>query len=350
LAEIKKRVLGRTGVEVTELGLGGIPIIPLPHEKGVKIVHRALDRGITYIDTARAYKTSEAKIGEVMRTRRDECFLATKTHFYSAEEAEEALEASLKDLQTDVVDLYQIHDLSSRERYEKAMGPGGALETLFRARDKGKVRFLGVSGHNIELLLEAIDTGHFDAILCVYNLAITDTNDVLIPKAKEKGVGVAIMKPLSGGSFFTLGKGEISPYDALRFVLSNPNITTALGGAKFLKDVEQDVKIAKNYEPITEDEAAPLIQIAKGFGEDVCRNCHYCEDCPQEIPVPTIMQLFDHAKVFPYEWPKHRRIYGDLTVKADSCVQCGQCEEKCPFDLPIMERLEKAHKRFNQPV
>jgi len=350
LAKIKKRILGRTGVEVTELGFGGIPIIPLPQDKAVRILHRALDRGINYLDTARAYGTSETKIGEVMKTRREECFLATKTHFYGAQEARQALKTSMKELQTNVIDLYQIHDLSSRERYEKAMGKGGALEELFRARDRGRVRFLGVTGHNIELLMEALDSGHFDAILCVYNLAIPDAKDVLLPKAQSMNVGVAVMKPLSGGALFALSKNRITPHEALRFVLSNPNITTALGGAKLIRDIEQNVRIAKTYLPMTEQEATPLVEMAKKLGEAVCRNCRYCENCPEHIPVPTIMQLFDHSKAFGYEWPKHRKIYAALPVKADVCTQCGACEKSCPFKLPVRQRLAQAHKRFNQPV
>ena len=346
------RILGRTGLEVTEVGLGGIPIIGVPFERGVRIVHRALDLGINYIDTARGYRDSEAKIGEAMKARRDECYLATKTGQRARDEAWAEIQTSLSELKTDHVDVAQLHDVSTTRQYEQVMGPGGALEALKRARDKGMCRFIGITGHDPSVLLEAVETSEFDTAMFVYNLAINDSGERLLPRCRELNVGAIIMKPLSGGVFFRLtdrrGHPKVPPEAAWSFVLSNPNVSVALAGAKWLKDVHQAVRASRRHKPLTAKQAQRYTALARSIGEKVCRDCRYCDDCPQGIPIPRIMQMVDEARAYPYEWPRYRRLYAAIEPKADVCTECGACEASCPFKLPIMERLKRAHQRFGR--
>ncbi|MFQ6098863.1 MAG: aldo/keto reductase, partial [Armatimonadota bacterium] len=247
-------------------------------------------------------------------------------------------------------DVMQLHDVSTERRYEQVMRPGGALEALKKARDRGMCRFIGMTGHNTSVLLEAIETGEFDTVMCVYNLAIHEVGERLLPRCKELGVGVVIMKPLSGGIFFRLktrrGNLKIPPEAAWRFVLSNPNVSVALARAKWLKDVHQAVRAARRWKPLTPKQADKYVALARSLGEDVCRDCRYCEDCPEGIPIPTIMQMIDEARAYPYEWPRYMRAYAGLEPKADVCTECGACERSCPFNLPIVERLKKVHERF----
>jgi len=350
----RKRLLGRTGVMVTEVGLGGIPIMRVGFDKAERIIDRALDRGMDYIDTARVYGDSEAKFGQVMRRRRDECFLATKTVGRTADAAAAELDVSLKELQTDHLDLWQLHDVSTQALWDQVMGPGGALEAAKRARDAGRTRFIGMSAHNVITLEQAVESGEFDAILLVYNLAVSDTAGV-IRKAREAGVGVAIMKPLSGGIFFGLLKDKhpgnpVTPRIAWRYVLGNEDLSVACVGAQTLRDVEEAMRASNAFLPLSGKEAAPYIAQAQGLGQDVCRDCRYCRDCPVGIDVPAMMQLMDRQRAFAYEWPRHRMVYQRLDPQADVCTKCGACEESCPFDLPIMARIEKAHAALSQPV
>jgi len=351
---IRKRRLGRTNLEVTEIGLGGIPIIGIPRERAVKIINRALDLGINYIDTARAYRDSESKIGEVMKYRRDECFLATKSGAGTKEEILRDIDTSLRELQTDYIDIMQLHDVSTEPKYRQVMGRGGALEGVREAQRKGKVRFVGFSSHNIAVMEKMIPTGEFDTVLLVYNLAIHDTGDTVIPLAKEHDVGVVVMKPLSGGTLMRLTKGkgdkEITPEIAWRFVLENPDISCALAGAQWLKDVEQAVRVSRRFKPLSPEEKEKYIRIAQELGESTCQDCRYCADCPVGIDIPTIMQLLDRSRAFPYEWPKYRTIYRRLEKDVEDCIDCGVCEQKCPFNLPIRERLRKAKERFDKEV
>ncbi|MGD8237746.1 MAG: aldo/keto reductase [Armatimonadota bacterium] len=351
---LNKRLLGTTGFEATEIGLGGIPMIRSSFDKAVKIVHRALDLGVNFLDTARGYRDSEAKMGAVMRTRRDECFLATKSAQRTREAAYEELTVSLKELQTDKVDLWQLHDISTPRRFEEALGAGGSLEAAQQARDEGKCDFIGVTSHSVSVLEQLIESGEFDTIMCVYNLAITDTKDLVMPLAKERGVGVIVMKPLSGGIFFRTDGGDGAPAvtaePAWNFVLMNPNVDVALAGARWLKDIEQAVRCAKRSTPLTGSEIERHTAKARAIGEDVCRDCRYCEICPEDIPIPAMMQLADRGRAFPYEWPKYREEYAAFRPPADACTECGACEESCPFDLPIVQRLKQIHERLTRPV
>ncbi len=352
----RMRPFGNTGIEVSEVGMGGIPIMRVDDmDEAARLVHHAIDRGINYFDSARGYKDSEAKFGLVMKDRRDEVFLATKTQGRTKEEALTHLDESLGALQTDHLDLWQFHDISTSERWEQVMGPGGALEAAKEAKAEGKARFIGITSHSIPVLQKAIECGEFDSVLCVYNLGINDTDEPVIKAAAAAGMGVAIMKPLSGGIFFRHMKAQeaekqITAEAAWRYVLGNPDISVALAGVQEQRDIDQAVDISETFRPLSPGETDEYVQLAQALGEDVCRDCRYCSECPQEIEVWRIMQMLDRARAYPYEWPKFRTEYAQMEVKADACEECGSCEESCPFDLNIVERLKKAHEQFNRPV
>ena len=337
---------------VTEIGLGGIPIMQVEDlDQAAELINYALDQGINYIDTARAYKDSEKKFGLVMKDRRDEVFLATKTHAFDYDTAWKYLETSLSELQTDHIDLWQMHDISTEERWEQIWAPNGAMKAAREAQEQGLVRFVGLTGHNDDILLRAVESGEFDVILCVYNLAIHSAGEKVIPAAKEHDVGVAVMKPLSGGVFFRRPETYVDPIKAWRFVLMNDGISVALAGFKEKRDIDQAIKASVEFEPLSEEEIEEMIKRVRFLGEDICRDCGYCKEvCPAGIDIPRIMHIYDEARVFSYEWPRFRREYGSIEPKADACQDCGACEEKCPFDLNIRERLKWVHERFNQPV
>ncbi len=346
MPEIRKRRLGRTGFMVTEIGLGGIPIMQVDMDTAVELINYGLDQGINYIDTARAYKDSETKFGMVLKERREGIFVATKTVARDRDNAWRDLETSLKELQVDCIDLWQLHDVSTEERWQQCMGKGGALEAAHEAREQGLIKYIGLTGHNDDLLLRAVECGEFDVILLVYNLAIHSTGEKVIPAAQKHDVGVAVMKPLSGGIWFRREETYIDPIKAWWFVLMNPGISVACAGFKEKRDIDQAVQASLNFRPLSDEEIKQLVEKARFLGEDVCRACGYCRDCPVGIDIPTIMQIFDEGRVFSYEWPRFQRIYFSLDVKADACIDCGQCEEKCPFNLPIRERIRQVHERL----
>jgi len=351
MGEIRKRKLGRTGFMATEIGLGGIPIMQVQDvEEAARLINYALDQGINYIDTARCYGDSEKKFGLALKGRRQEVFVATKTNAYDYDTAWRYLETSLSELQTDYLDVWHMHDISTRERWDQIRSKDGALRAAHEAREQGLIRHIGVSSHNDDLLLECMETGEFDVILCVYNLAIHSSGEKCLPYAYEHGIGVTIMKPLSGGIFFRREETYVDPIKAWHFVLMNPHVTVALAGFQNQRDIDQALEASRTFQPLSEDEIRELVERARFLGEEVCRACGYCRECPAGIPIPEIMRIADEARVFSYEWPRFRREYAALEPKADACQDCGECEERCPFKLKIRERLRMVHQHFGQPV
>jgi len=350
---MERRTLGRTGLEVARLGYGAIKLPQVSAEVATDLIGRAIDSGVNFIDTARGYGDSEEKIGLVMTKRRDEVVLASKVIRRSREEAEEDIATSLKLLQTDCIDLYQIHDVSSRENYERATGPGGALDAVRAARDEGKVRFIGVSGHNVELLVEAIETGWFDTVQVAYNLANTAAAERLLPRAQELNVGVINMKPLGGGNLpkpVELHDDSDSEYQvtaeaALRFCMSNPNVTVVIPGMRAMEELEENVATAESFEPMSEDDATRYTDMAKSLGKGFCRACNYCQPCEAEIEISGILQTLGYRKRFQGDYDFHHRMrvqYTSFDKTVDDCLDCEECEGRCPYDLPIREMLAEA--------
>jgi len=234
--DIPTTTLGRTGLVVTRLGIGGA------YCKTVEGYRAALDCGVTYVDTARAYRDGddERVIGEAIAGRRDRLVLATKTGRRDAEGAREELETSLRLLGTDYVDIWQLHHLNSRPEREQALGSGGAYEAAVRAREEGLVRFIGVTGHDWAEVGAAVATGLFDTVLCWYNAAMKEPEELVFPHAQEHDVGVVIM---SAGRNDRLFAAEDSPPPEAfyRYVLSHPAVHVALLG---LRDIDLFRRVA----------------------------------------------------------------------------------------------------------
>ncbi len=351
MAEIRKRRLGRTGFMATEIGLGGIPVMRVKDlDEAAALISYGIDQGINYVDSARCYADSEKKFGLVMKERRSEVFLATKTNAYDYDTAWQYLETSLSELQTDHLDLWQMHDISSSDRWDLAFSDQGAMKAAHEALDQGLIRHIGVSSHNDDMVARCIETDEFDVILVAYNLAISSAAQAVFPIARAHDVGVTVMKPLSGGVFFRREETYVDPIDALHFVLMNDDVTVALAGFENQRDIDQAIQASATYKPLAPEKVEELVARARFLGDDVCRACGYCRECPAELDIPRLMQIADENRVFSYEWPRFRREYASLDPKVDACTDCGQCEEKCPFGLNIRERIRKVHQHFNVPL
>jgi aryl-alcohol dehydrogenase-like predicted oxidoreductase len=229
MVELPTTTLGRTGLEVTRLGIGGA------YCKTPEGYRAALDVGVNYLDTARAYGDGddERVVGEAIAGRRREIVLATKTVQRDAEGARKDLEESLRLLRTDYVDVWHIHYLNTEAEREQALGPGGAYEAAIRAREQGLVRFIGVTGHEWAEVGKAVATGLFDTVLCWYNCAMREPEELVFPFAQEHGTGVVIMKT-------TYTDKMLQPEDApgpeafYRYVLAHPAVSVALMGLRDL--------------------------------------------------------------------------------------------------------------------
>jgi len=347
-----KRRLGRTGLMVSIIGFGGIKL-PLVEKKTVyETLNGALDLGVNFFDTARSYGDSEEKIGWALGERRDEFYVSTKSAALTAEEMEKDTERSLKNLRTDYIDVYMCHNLRYMGDYDKVMEPGGAMEALKKAKDEGVIGHIGFSCHRFHETMErGIKSGDFEVIMVSYNILNDElVDEKVLPLAKEMDVGVVAMKPLAGGILAAPSseleihaKFPITAGQALRFVLSNEAVSVAIPGMRNLREMEDNVRVGETFPTITNTEKIELIKAVEGLGKDFCRGCGYCQPCPEGIRVPIILRQLGYYKRYGLAgWARGR--YRMVEVKADACVECGRCKEKCPYDLDVPEMLREAHR------
>ena len=329
---MEKRRLGRTGLEVTIVGFGALPIQRCDMREAVEVLNAALDSGINFVDTARGYTDSEQKIGAGISGRRKEFILATKSFQRSFAGMTADIDKSLSLMKTDYIDLYQVHNIKRREELEAVMAPGGALEALQAAKQAGKIGHIGVTGHNIDLLVEAIQTDAFATVQVPFNTVEREALDRLFPLAKQKDIGRIVMKPMGGGLL-------ASKNLALRFILGH-DVTVAIPGMDKIDHVTQNVSAASPFIHLSPAEHAELTREAEELGKGFCRRCGYCMPCTKGIDIPTTF-IFHHqyknygmGEVIPAR-------YQSMPAKASDCIACGVCETRCPYDIPIMERMKK---------
>ena len=265
--EIPKRILGRTGAAVTILGLGGEGVLRTQgyEKQAYALINRAIDLGINYFESARAYADSESYYGLALKERRKELFLNSKSHARDKKGALQHLHETLRNMQTDYLDLWQIHDVRTEEDLQEIFGSQGALEAFIEAREKGLVRFIGITGHHDpEILERCIDKFSFDTVLLPINPAEPHYQsfiDTALPLARKKKMGIIAMKVYWRG--FALKIPRISSLEPfLRFALSHP-ISTAVIGCDNIEQLEENVRFAASFKPIPGKEMQLLIdQIA----------------------------------------------------------------------------------------
>lgn len=252
------RALGSTGVTVPLVGYGTAPLgkETITRDHAVRCLHHAIDSGITYLDTSPDYG-SEPHVGEVMKTRREDVFLATKVNKRSREGVLNELKRSLDNLHTDHVDLIQVHAVNAWADLDQALAPDGALSGLEEAREQGLVRFIGITGHaRPEILGHALTQYPFDTVLVAMGIAdrlVSSPETFLLPRVQERRVGLIAMK--------VLGHGQVQSVDlALRYSLGLPGVSIAIVGMDVPVHIDQIVRIAADFAPLAEEEEARLIE------------------------------------------------------------------------------------------
>lgn len=264
-----KKPLGRTGHQVSIFSLGGESTVEMPdrHEDAVEIINRALDLGVNYIDTAAWYGNgaSELNIGAVMRERRDEVFLATKSHDYTYDGTMRLVDQSLRRLQTDYIDLYQHHFVGGFGQLEELQQKNSARQAFERLKEEGVIGHIGVTGHSSRLLSEALNDYPYDCVLITINAArvvMDDTEDLnsFFNLANEKEVGVIAMKVANRGALLEQG---LSIRQLLPYTMSYP-VSTTIMGISAVPHLEEDVRIASSFEPLNEQEMADIRAVAQG--------------------------------------------------------------------------------------
>lgn len=336
---MKFRELGTTGLKVSTIGFGGVPINRVDEEQAVRTLHRAFDLGINFVDSARSYGESENRIGLALDEYGGcpDIILATKSMVRDGDEMAREVDRSLQALRTDYIHLYQVHDPREGD-IDRVLAPGGAMEALTRAQAEGKIGHIGVSGHRPQVLIPALETGLFETVQMPLNIIDHPLFRDIIPEALERDMGIIVMKPLCGGLIE-------SPSRALRFVLSHP-VSTAIPGMDSPEQVEENAAVGREEIEFTDRDMAELKAEGDELGRDFCRRCGYCGTCPVGLDIPDVFR-FDryYTSYFAKDWAREQ--YRELKVSIDDCLECGECEQRCPYQLPVRRMLQEAGGRLS---
>ena len=332
------RTLGKTGLRISRLGFGGIPIQRIDAEGTKKVIRYLHEMGVNYIDTARGYTVSEEFLGYALEGIRQDFILATKSMARTKEAMAKDIDISLKNLRTDYIDLYQIHNPTPAD-LEAVQAPGGALEALMEAKEAGKIGHIGITLHPVDMFAEALKLDWVETIMFPYNIVETQAEE-MIRACGEKNIGFIAMKPLAGGAIddATL---------ALRFIAENPAVSVVIPGMATVKEAEQNVTAMSLPRDMTDRELAKIQSIRSALGTQFCRRCNYCAPCSAGISIYSmfLMQGY-HDRYDLKEWAKER--YNAMAKTASDCIGCGICETRCPYNLPIREMLKKVEALFGK--
>ncbi len=330
--------LGKTGLKVSRIGIGGIPILRPSVDEAVKVVRHAISLGVNFIDTAFAYGDSEERIGKAIIGFRDQLVIATKSTGRDKKTASEHLETSLKRLNTGYVDLWQFHGINTSEDYEKVLKQGGAFEAAQEALETGKIRHIGASSHNLDVARKIVSSGLFETIQFPFNFVNNEAADELVPLAKKNNVGFIAMKPFAGGR---LKDAKL----AIKYLLQFDNVVPD-PGVQRIEDIEEIVSIVTGSWKLSQQDRQKIKDIRAKLGTRFCQYCGYCQPCPQKVDIPALMNACNIES------------YGEGFLRgvtqavdgAKNCVQCGECEKKCPYQLPIRKTIAENIKFYESVV
>lgn len=372
---MRYRLFGKTGMEISALGFGAMRLPMEWSEAGeghvktdesVALIRRAFELGVNYVDTAWFYcqQESEGVVGRALKDGwREKVTLSSKLPVGLVKERADGrrfLETQLERLDAGCIDIYHLHGVG-KEQMRDIVDRFHLIDDMLAAKDEGLIRHLSFSFHDKpEEMIPIIDRGCFSSVLCQYNL-LDRSNEESIAYAKSKGLGVVVMGPVAGGRLRTSSevleqavkeRGISTPELALRFVLSNPNVDCALSGMETLAMVEQNAAVASDETALSAEEKTAIEKTAdelKKMSDLYCTGCEYCMPCPQEVNIPKCFEFMNYARVYGLTEAARERyaMIGKPWIAkgkdASHCIECGECEKKCPQNIPIIQQLKKTH-------
>lgn len=339
---MKTRILGRTGLEVSVVGMGGIPQRRCSDEEGVALYEYAIDRGINYFDAARGYANCHERLGQAIKGQRDRVIVASKHTARTEQDIMEAIEDSLQVLDTDYIDVFKLHGVCQFDDLHQRTAPGGALDGLRKAQQQGKIRYVGISGHNADVLLEAVQTGQFDVILVIFNYMNTAPAEQLLDACVEQDVGVTVMKPL-GGSVLAQ-----HPDLALRWVLQHQQVSAVCPGMWRKWEVDANVKVGAAPQPLSEAEMRVIADQRQMRTSTFCRLCYRHRPCPKGVALDDMMIAdLSYTRAGLDNVMKHG--WGDKIEATGQCLSCEDVEEcaaSCPYGVDIPRYMRHVYTTY----
>jgi predicted aldo/keto reductase-like oxidoreductase len=332
--------LGRTNLMVSRLGFGGIPIQRVSEGDAVAVVRKCLELGITFIDTANAYTSSEQRIGKAIRGRQEGLIIATKTMERDPDAVARHLELSCERLGVRAIDLYQFHNVGDAKAMEAVLRPGGALSVAEEAKRRGIIRHIGVTCHALDAAKALVRTDRFETIMFPFNFIKREPVDELLPLTRQYDVGFIAMKPLEGGRLDNVRL-------AFKYLWQFPDVATVVGIERVAEIVEIMDILNNGPLTLTVDDYREIERLRVELAKAFCRRCDYCQPCTQGIPIslaldyPSIFRRLPMVSIF-------TGFIAEAMEKAATCTECGECEERCPYRLPIREMLSEYVGMYRQ--
>lgn len=330
--------LGKTGLMVSRVGFGGIPIQRVTEDEAVAIVKRCLELDINFFDVANGYTTSEERVGKAISGCRESVILSTKSHARTPEEIEKHLQLSLERLGVDYIDLYQYHAVNDLKSLDQVLAPDGPRTVVEAAKRAGVVRHIGITSHQLDVAKKAVQSGCFETIMFPLNFVTSEAVDELLPLARQYDVGFIAMKPLAGGMLENAAL-------AFKYFLQFKDVLPIVG-IQQLSEIDEIVKLMAKPRPITLKEQKEMARLKEELGPRFCHRCDYCQPCTQGIPISQVMTVRSFFKRLP-PW-RFLEMVGPGMEKAATCIECGECETRCPYHLPIREMLAENVEWFKE--
>lgn len=326
--------LGRTEIIVNKNGFGALPVQRVSMEEAKVILRKAYDNGIRFFDSARAYSDSEEKIGQALSDVRDDIYISTKTMATTVEGFWKDLEMSLKMLETDYVDIYQFHNPSF---CPKPNDGTGLYEAMLEAKQQGKIHFIGLTNHGIDVALEALESGLYDTLQFPFSYLASEKEESLVRLCQEKDIGFICMKALSGGL--------ISRSDAAYAYMEEYENALPIWGIQKESELDEFISYQDNP-PVMNDEIKAIIaHDQKELAGNFCRGCGYCMPCPQGIIINQCARMSLMLRRAPAAGWLSEKWRAEMK-KIENCIHCGKCMSHCPYGLNTPELLQKNYEDY----
>ena len=328
--------LGKTEITVPKNGFGALPVQRVSLEDGVKLLRNAYEGGFRFFDTARAYSDSEEKLGEALADVREHIFLATKTMAKDGEGFKRDLDASLKLLKTDYIDIYQFHNPSL---CPKPGDGSGLYEAMGEAKRQGVVRHIGITNHRIHVAREAIESGLYETLQFPFCYLATDKDLELVEMCREADMGFIAMKALSGGL--------ITNSAAAYAYLAQYDNVLPIWGVQRQSELEEFLRYMDEPPALTEELRAVIEGDRKELSGNFCRGCGYCMPCPVGIEINTCARMSLLIRRSPSDKQLTEKAQA-MMKKIENCLHCGACAKKCPYGLDTPKLLEENYRDYQE--
>ncbi len=331
---MKLNKLGNTGLEVSRLGLGGIPFQYISHKESNEIIQAAHARGVNLFYTSRMYRDSENKIGLAVKDFRDKVVLGTSTHKRKKVDGRRDIEQSLRNFGADFIDIYSLHNVLTLKVLREIMSPGGAYQELEEMRNAGYIRHVGISAHQPETILKALEIAAFDVVEFPLNFVDREATAGLLEEVRSLGVGFVSIKPMVFGY-------AASASLALRYVFgAGPDATVV--GTYNTDELDENLAVEAAGGDAAGEEIVDVIAASeRGCYKVFCRRCETCVPCPKGIDIKKALRLYEYFDRY-HSWEWAREQYAALSPRLSACDNCGLCERECSYHIPIKRQFSLA--------